>query len=134
MATYEKVSRSIPSQQRAAVISNVSEGDRIDFVDVLGRPARSVIFNLVTSSDIVQYRINNLKRLRTQRVDSFSEVDKVSGVFGTTGISWWSQTGSVFTATGATQLETADGLVIESLQIDSLSLPSGSTTISITCT
>lgn len=134
MATYKKVSNSIPSSQRVATITEVSVGDRIDFLEILNRPAKKVVFNLVTSDDIVEYKVNNLRRLRTERTDPLSDLDASVGVFNTTLVPWWSDAGSTFTATGGTQLETTDGLMIESLEIKSLSLPSGTTTISINCT
>lgn len=126
MATYTKYAREVPSSQRAAVITNCVDGDRIDMLDVLGRPAHKVIFLMNDPTDTVTYRINNLRRLVTSRVkgDTLSTVDEVFGVFGREKINFWTVSDE-FTGTGSTQLETSDGLEISSLEITGLTPSSG---------
>ena len=136
MATYTKVSRSVPFSQRAAIVSAVAEGDQIDIEDVLGRPARKVIFQMADASDIVTYKINHLRRIRTSRPreESLSEADKVWGVFETEVINSWSGNSDVFTGTGSTSLETVEGLYISSIEIVSLTLTGSPATITISVT
>lgn len=129
MATYTKASRSIPSQQRAVVITDVAEGDRIDLEDVLGRPARKVIFQMSDASDVVEYKINHLRRLRSQRTaeEKYTVADQVYGVFEKETVEFWSGNASTFSGTGSTLLETADDLPVSSIEIVTLTLadPSG---------
>jgi hypothetical protein len=129
MATYTKVSKSVPSSQRAALISAVAEGDQIDIEDVLGRPARKIIFQMTDASDTVTYKINHLRRIRTGRPkgETYSEADQVWGVFGTEVINSWAGHCDVFSGTGAIELETVDGLQISSLEIVSITTASPST-------
>lgn len=136
MATYTKVSKSIPSQQRAATITAVSAGDQIDLRDVLGRAARTVIFTMTDATDTITFKVNHLRRIRTEPTgvpDGLTGTFKTWGTYGTEVLEVWSGAGSTFTGTGSTQLETTEGLVIDSLEIVSLSLSSGST-ITITVT
>lgn len=130
MATYTKVSKSIPSQQRTAIITAVAAGDKIDLEDVLGRPARKVIFNMTDASDAVQYKVNHLRKLRTQRTSeqAYSVTDQVYGVFESETIEFWGNDASTFSGTGSETLETIDGLRVASIEIVSLTLadPSGS--------
>lgn len=136
MATYTKVSRSVPSQERAAVITAVADGDRIDIVDVLGRPARRVIFKMTDSADTVTYKLNHLRRLRPARTpeESFGMADQVWGINGKEVTDWWtSSNASEFTGTGSTQLETAEGLQVSAVEITGLTLSTGTTiTIEVT--
>jgi hypothetical protein len=123
MATYTKASKSIPSQQRAVLISAVSAGDKIDLEDALGRPARKVIFHMQDPADEVTYKINHLRRLRAPRTqeESYSVADQVYGVFGKSTTSFWAGgNADIFTGTGAVDLETVDGLEISSLEIVTL--------------
>jgi hypothetical protein len=136
MATYTKVSRSVPNSERAAVITAVADGDRIDLVDVLGRPARRVIFKMTDSADTISYKLNHLRHLRPSRTpeEAFSLADQVWGISGTEVTDWWSSAhASEFTGTGSTQLEIADGLQVSALEITGLSLSTGTTiTIEVT--
>jgi|14BtaG_2_1085337.scaffolds.fasta_scaffold00028_44 hypothetical protein len=136
MATYTPVSRSVPSSQRATEITAVAAGDQIDLTDVLGRPARKVQFIMTDTSDTIDYTLNNLKKVRKRDdVDSaLTTAERVYGSFGTSEVEIWSGGSShtSFQSTGSTVLETADDLKVSSVQIDALSLSSGST-ISIIC-
>lgn len=135
MAVYTKVSRDVPSSQRAALITNVIEGDRIDLTDVLGRPARKVIFHMTDSADEVEYKINHMRKLRPQRTheEALTDVDRAFGVFGKDVETAWLSNTSTFSGTGSSNLETQDGLDIASLEIISLTLSVGYfLTISVT--
>lgn len=127
-ATYTKCSRDLPSSQRAAVITNCVAGDKIDLRDVLGRPANHLIFLMTDPGDIVEYKINHLRKLTTVRraEDSLSVADQVWGVFGTEKFDLW-LAADTFTGTGSSQLETEAGLEIASLEIVSLTLSTGTT-------
>lgn len=130
MATYTPVSRSIPSAQRSCIITNVAATDRIDITDVLGRPARRLQFIMTDAADVIDYRINNLRKHLTprSREDAFSDLDQAFGVFGAQEISVWLDGGSVptYNNTGAIIIETAEGLDISSVEIDALTLSTGS--------
>jgi hypothetical protein len=135
MATYTPVPKTIPSSQRSAQITNVGNGDQIDITDVLGRPARRIQFIMTDPADTVDYVLNSLIKTRTRRtVGSLSDADRIWGVFDTDEINTWSGAAGipVYQSTGSTVLETAEGLNVSSVQIDGLSLSSG-TTITIVC-
>lgn len=130
MATYRKVSTSVPSSQRAAVISDVEEGDRINIEDdILGRPARAVVFQMTDSSDTIEYRVNHLRRIRPPSSTTVhrTAADAMWGEAGEPNIEVWSARGDVFTGTGAVYLETIEDLQVSSIEIVSLNLSTGST-------
>ena len=135
MATYTPVPKSVPSAQRSAEITAVANGDQIDITDVLGRPAKRIQFIMTDAADTIDYRLNNRKVVRQRVVDSaLSDVEKVYGAFGTAEVEIWSGAPGFpsYQSTGSTVLETAQGLNISSVQIDGLSLSTG-TTITIIC-
>ena len=136
MATYTPVSKSVPSAQRSTEITAVAAGDRIDIEDVLGRPARRVQFIMTDAADTIDYTLNNLTRIhkKRRRDEAFSKTDQVHGIYENEIIEIWSGAGSFpsYQSTGSSVLETAEGLRIASIQIDALSLDSG-TTITIIC-
>jgi len=136
MATYTPVPKSVPSAQRSAQITAVAAGDQIDLADVLGRPARRIQFIMTDAADTIDYTLNSLRRMRTKRSpeEAYSDTDQVSGIYGTQEIEVWSGGAGYasYQSTGSTVLETSEGLNISSVQIDALSLSSG-TTITIVC-
>jgi len=136
MATYTPVPKSVPSAQRSAAITAVANGDRIDITDVLGRPARRIQFVMTDATDTIDYTLNSLRKLRTKRSpeQAYSDMDQVSGIYGTQEIELWSgaQGFANYQSTGSTVIETAEGLSISSVQIDALTLSAG-TTITIVC-
>lgn len=134
MASYTKASKSVPSNQRAVLITDVAEGDRIDIVDALGRPARTVIFLMTDAADTINYKINHLRKIRSSRnkEEALSDADRVYGVFETTLTEVWSAADE-FEGTGSSQLQITNGLSVSSIEIISLSLSTG-TTISIEIT
>lgn len=134
MATYEKVSRSIPSPERAAVITSVEAGDRIDLVDVLGRPARTLIFIVGDSTDVIEYKINSLVRTNPtmNRNETVSDVLLTFGRYGHEQDLTWGARGDTFTATGNVNLQSIDGLRISSIEI--LSFTSSDSDFTINCT
>lgn len=130
MATYTKVSNSVPSAQRAAVLSDVEEGDRINIEDdILGRPAKVVVFQMTDSSDIIEYKVNHLRRIRPPSGTTVhrTAADAMWGEAGESNIEVWSARGDVFTGTGAVYLETIEDLQVSSIEIVSLDLSTGST-------
>ena len=103
---------------RSAEITAVAAGDRIDMEDVLGRPARRVQFIMTDAADTIDYTLNNLTRIhkKRRRDEAFSKTDQVHGIHNNEIVEVWS----------------AEGLNVSSIQIDALSLGTG-TTITIIC-
>jgi hypothetical protein len=134
MATYTPVPKSVPSAQRSTQVTAVAAGDQIDFTDVLGRPARRIQFITTDAADVVGYTLNSLRKLRTEVSNPYSDLDKVSGVYGTQEVEVWSggEGYANYQSTGSTVIETVEGLSISSVQIDALTLSAG-TTITIIC-
>lgn len=128
MATYTPVSNKIPLDQRAALITAVAAGDRINVVDVLGRPARGVKFVTTDSADEVQYKLNNrIERINrhTKENQIYNEAAHAFGIAGAPNVIW-SGASSTFTDTGEV-IETVTGLDVNSIEIVSLTLSTGST-------
>lgn len=115
MATYFKVSREIPSRERSQLITDVAVGDQIDIVDVLGRSAKGLKFITTATTDQVEYKLNNLRRIRQQNKTTAD-----------TDISVWTQNNNcpVYTDIGEV-IETQDELRISSIEITALTLSSG---------
>ena len=136
MATYTPVPKSVPSAQRSAQITAVVAGDQIDITDVLGRPARRIQFIMTDAADTVDYTLNSLQRIHKKRRadEAFSKTDQMYGIYENDIIEIWSGSSGFpsYQSTGSTVLETSEGLSIASLQIDALSLSSGST-ITVIC-
>ena len=103
--------------------------------DALGRPARKVQFHMDDAGDVLEYTLNNLRKVFPQRTDAeaLSDVDRMHGIFGKTEIQIWSAGAGYpsFSSTGSTVLETGDGLQIASVQIDAITFASGGPTITI---
>lgn len=121
MATYAIVPRHIPSAQRTTLISDVAVGDKINVEEILGRPARGMILEMTSDTDVASYRLNNL--IKNTKV--------VNGL--PTQVEFWSASDSfpVYTNTGSTTHETIDGFEISSVEVTALTLSTG-TTITIT--
>lgn len=131
MATYTPVPKEVPSLERTTVITAVAAGDRIDVRDVLGRSARKVQFIAANSTDVVEYRLNNLRRVR-QEVPTPYGKNQALQAWGVNSNDFeekliWEEVGPSFSTTGAA-FETVDGLKISSIEVISLT---GPTTISI---
>jgi hypothetical protein len=115
-ATYVSVPRSVPSQERTALITGIVATDVVDVVDVLGRPARGVAFNTTDSTDTVSYRLNNSPRILKENESSADEIVIMPPRTDAT----------VFTSTGLS-FQTVSGLEISSFQITALTLLVGTT-------
>lgn len=131
MATYNKISRSIPLNQRVILITDVSVGDTIDIVDALGRPAKRIQFNMTDPTDQIEYRINTLRWIRSPKLSvenggQYTVAESAFGVEGTTLSAVWSGTGDTLSDVGESIL-TAEGISISSVVIDSLTVSVGST-------
>lgn len=118
MATFERVSRAVPSARRSVRITDVSAGDRIDIEDILGRPARGIKLYTGTATDTLEFKLNNLIHLP----------QKIEGQAPTT-VSIWSGSGahSTFSVTDAKEHDTKPGLLISSIEIVALTLSVGTT-------
>lgn len=131
MATFTRVSLAIPSAERVTRITGVEAGDQIDLVDILGRPARGLQITTSSANDVVEYRLNNLikkyKKPTRDRVE-FTFAEKAWGVYDAEPEETWSKGDSfpLYSSTGEV-IETVSGLKISSIEIESLTLVSGST-------
>ncbi len=126
MATFSTQASNAPFTQ-VSLITDVAVGDQIDFVEVFGRPAKAVAFTTTDPTDNVTYRLNN-KVVRRQ-VDPVDQgyAPMASGVGGGPNeVSWWSTAGPLFDNTGE-NFTTVSGLAIYSLEIDGLTLSTGTT-------
>jgi len=131
-ATYTKID-GIPSHQRSSLITNVEVGDIIDMKDVLGRSAKKVQFILTDATDVIEYKLNSLVKVKktqahTGEFHPYNVVNEVE----TTKIDSGASKFVTYSSTGSETVETADGLTIESIKVVSLTLSTG-TTISIVC-
>lgn len=118
MATTIRVSSSVPSTQRSFLIPDAAQGDQIDIIGILGRPAKNVTFYMTDAADQIDFRLNNLQRLPKFNESAADETVLV-----------WSKGASfpLYSATGATVHTTEDGLDVASLEIQLLTLSSGTT-------
>jgi hypothetical protein len=118
MATYDAVPGWIPSQRRTALVSDVGVGDQVDVKAVLGRSARGVKFQMTATTDVIDFKLNNLVRMR-QHVETGADID----------VEVWSDAAYYSTYRGTGKLEhiTEDGIRVDSFQVDALTLSSGTT-------
>lgn len=116
MADYTKVPGHVFSSRRTALISNVAVGDQVDVRDVLGRPARGVKFQMTATTDVIDFKLNNLVRIR-QHNETQADTDVLK----------WSSGAQHSTYRGAGKIEhvTEDGIQIDSFEIVALTLSSG---------
>jgi len=128
MATYTPASRQLPSQRRSVLITVVAAGDQIDFIDALGRPARGVILHVTDVADIVEYKLNNKLQLQKPR-----QITPNNSVGPDESVSFWATSSEypTYSASGAMNMSTPEGLLIGSIEIVSLTLAVG-VTIEIT--
>lgn len=124
MATYTKLTEAVPSSERVVTVSDVAQGDQIDVVEILGRPARLVRFHMSDTTDTLNVRLNSMLRLTKSHESKADETIKV-----------WSSGAhaNIFTSSGQIVHETVDNLKVSSIEVTGLILLSG-TTISITLT
>jgi len=116
MATFTKVPLTMRSSERSTVITNVVAGDKIDIVDILGRPADGLIINTTADTDVIEFRMNNYITLETrpkERIDLPQDVRVWSAGAGY----------PIFSLTGATAHATDDNFEISSIEIVSLTGP-----------
>ena len=118
MATFTKVSRQIPSDQRVALISDVAVGDRLDIEDILGRPGRAAQFNMTDTSDVLEYKLNTLRRVTRTHESRCDETVLI-----------WSEGDEayLYTVDGATVHETEEDLSVSSIEMITLTLTTGTT-------
>lgn len=129
MATYSSIPSTLPASQRVAYITNVAAGDQIDIESILGKPATKVQFNMTATTDTIEFKLNNLVRIKKRPSDDDAQSgwERVAGF--NTEVEVWSGSDRypTYSSTGSTVLETADGLTISSIEIVSLTLSVGST-------
>lgn len=130
MATYQKLTG--PTAGQINKITTVAAGDRIVLSDVINHAAKKIVFTLNDTSDVVVYKLNNHQKLSSSLSQDYvpdSEVDRVFNTNNRTYVDFWNTVAPSFTATGALEVETVDGLTIFSIEIVSITPadPSAST-------
>lgn len=129
-ATFRNVPRSVPSSQRRVRITNVVEGDNIDLVSILGRPARRIKITPAASSDNIVLRFNN--KLRIPAVQTKPGYGLTSDVPGEaqTVISNGSQY-STQTFTGSSSYYSEEGMSLSHITVFDITYGSGGSSITI---
>lgn len=130
MALYTRISSSIPLDGRTIRFTNVAVGDQIDIVSALGKVATNLVFHMTGVADTVSYRINNLKKHRVKTDPTLvphSFVSDALGVFNTEEIEYWSKAESYQLYEDEGDVVTVSGITIASIEIDALSLSTGTT-------
>jgi hypothetical protein len=130
MATYTRISSDVPMDGRSLKITDVAEGDQIDIVDALGKGARHMRFYLTDPADTISYRINS--RIATSVKEDKTRIE-LSSVHAYLGISNkveivnWSQASSFPVYEEEGEAIAIDDILVNSLEIVSLSLSTGTT-------
>ena len=116
MASYTPVPGSVSSFRRTALISDVAVGDQVDVRAVLGRSARGVKFTMTATTDVIDFKLNNLERMR-QHVETGADID----------VEVWSSAAhhSTYRETGSLEYTTETGIRVDSFEIVALTLSSG---------
>jgi len=116
MASYTPVPGSVFSTHRTALISNVAVGDQVDVKAILGRSARGMKFQMTATTDVIDFKLNNLERMR-QHVETGADID----------IEVWSSAAhhSIYRGTGKLEHVTQDGIRVDSFEVTTLTLSSG---------
>lgn len=130
MASYTRISSSVPLNGRTIRFTDVAAGDRIDIVAALGKAATNLVFHMTDAADTVSYRINNLTKHKI-KVDPtlvpHSFVSESVGVYNTEEVEYWSKAASYQLYEDQGDVVTVTGISIASIDIDSLSLSTGTT-------
>ena len=130
MATYTRIASHIPLSGRTIRIDDVAAGDRIDMAYALGKPARKVTLFLTDAADTIQYRINGMKSIwkvvNPALVDR-SCVTAFLGIENKVKVDVWSQAPSIPLYDETSDLITIEDIAIYSIEIESLSLSTGTT-------
>lgn len=120
MATYSIVSTAIPSNERTATITAIAAGDQVDVKEILGRPARGIIFHTTASTDEITYILNNKMTLRKKRDDASGHIQ----AWMLQTVEFWDSSKPSFTSTGE-NIQTVDDLKISSFELVSVTLGTG---------
>jgi hypothetical protein len=122
MATYTR--RQTPDQP--VLISNVGAGDRINFLEVLGRPADKVQVYTTSATDVVEYRVNNLLIARGTSSTYGGSTSYVGRAFDQSAVVKTWLASDIFSNTGE-EFELGLQLTVRSMEIVSATLSAGST-------
>ena len=118
MATYTSIPSSIIPTGKIMLISDVAAGDQIDVRSILGRAARGVKFTVTDEADIMEYKLNSLVHMRKFHETTVDETILV----------WSGSTRyPTLTATGQIEYVIEDEPRVDSIEIVSLSLSTGTT-------
>lgn len=125
-ATFSKFRTLVPSSERSTTITSVEAGDKIDIKNILGRPARQIKIIPDHSTDVIEFKLNNLLRLRpknkldeNQTVQADVEVWSAAPQFST------------FSITGEDFYLTEEEVNISSIEIVDITFGDGGTEITI---
>lgn len=130
MASYTRISSSVPLSGRTIRFTDVAAGDQIDIAAALGKPATNLVFHMTDAADTVGYRINNLIKHRVKSDPSLvphSFVSESLGIYNTEEVEYWSKAASYQLYEDEGDVVTVTGITIASIDIDSLSLSTGTT-------
>jgi hypothetical protein len=119
-----------PAGQNARLITDVAAGDQIDIQAILGRPARRLTISTGDAADIVSYRLNNLRRVPQVSNDNRAFAPNAASGPGPDTTTFWSKATDLWTDVGLI-ITTMEGFAVSSIEIDSLTLATG-TTVTIT--
>lgn len=123
-ATWRQPSKTIPINERAVVITDVVEGDRIDFTEILGRPAKLLVFETSDAADSVELRLNTLSK-RQKDITGPQRSGAVI-LWGVNDVVETWLPGTTFVWTGE-RISTPESVRISSVEIVNLTLGTGST-------
>ncbi len=132
MAVYRKASRLVVSDQRNSIVTEVDSGDEIDFVEILGRPARRIKIVLSAATVSASFRLNN-KIVMPKGPLTFGLGKSVSDVpEDITVVSEGAQF-PLYTLAGDASYYTEEGLAVSFLKVDTVTMSSGGTDVTIYC-
>jgi archaellum component FlaG (FlaF/FlaG flagellin family) len=130
MASYTRISSSIPLSGRTIRFTDVAAGDKIDILSALGKSATNLVFHMTDAADTVSYRINNLTKHKVKSDPTLvphSFVSESIGVYNTEEVEYWSKASSYQLYEDEGEVVTVTGITIASIEIDALSLSTGTT-------
>lgn len=124
-----KFDKTVPTNERLAVLAGIEVGDQIDIVSILGRRATTIVFETTDPADTVEFMVNNLLR-KTRPVSGPSEyLPQTRGMIKEDYL-YWADT-QLHTQTGSVVTFTFSGVFFSSLEITDLTLSIG-TVITVT--
>lgn len=125
-ATFSKFTTLVPSSERSTTITDVEAGDKIDIKSILGRPARQIKIIPDADTDDIEFKLNNLLRLRPK-----NKLDENQTVQADVEIWSGAPQFSTFSVTGESFYLTEEEMNISSIEIVDITFGDGGTSITI---